>query len=184
MSSSIQTKVLVNEPPNTALKQQRMKAWNPILDPLYVILSLFAVGAGFIPIGFALIRTSNNVVEIIKTYDSFHADRIDSSGCSIEGFNENKGCTIEFEIDKDMEGPILLYYGVENFYQNHREYTTSRDDAQVSNLLFETFNSIGCDQLLFSRIDTNSTSYWFIAYYFFKKVIGCRNSDITFRKGL
>lgn len=134
MSSSVQnSRDLINQPPDTALKQQRMKAWNPILDPLYVILALFAIGAAFIPTGFELIRISNKVVEIVKTYDSYYVDKIDSTlDCSIDDFNQNKSCVIEFEIEKDMEGPILLYYEVQNFYQNHREYTTSRDDAQVS----------------------------------------------------
>ncbi len=134
MSSSIQTsRDLVNQPADTALKQQRIKAWNPILDPLYVIVGLFIIGVAFVPTGIEIVKMSNQVVEITKTYDSFYEEKIDSTlDCSIEGFNENKSCTIEFEIEEDMEGPILVYYEIENFYQNHREYTTSRDDAQVS----------------------------------------------------
>lgn len=123
---------LSNEPADTALKQQRMKAWNPILDPVYVIFTLLTIGIIFIPVGTQMLRINNRVVEIVKTYDSIKSEKISAGlGCEINDFNESKSCTIVFEVEKDMEAPIMLYYEVENFYQNHREYTTSRDDAQV-----------------------------------------------------
>ena len=154
MSSSIQnSRELVNQPPDTALKQQRMKAWNPILDPVYVIVGLFIIGAAFVPTGFELINISNKVIEIKKTYDSYYEEKIDSTlDCSIEGYNENKACTIEFEIEKDMDAPILVYYEIDNFYQNHREYTTSRDDEQVSLFVLVAVFFKSCSFHCFGRI--------------------------------
>lgn len=38
-------------PLDTALRQQRMKAWQPILDPFWVIVPLVIVGACFIATG-------------------------------------------------------------------------------------------------------------------------------------
>jgi hypothetical protein len=133
MSLSAQSAALTNMPADTALKQQRMRAWLPILDPVYVITTLLIIGASFVPAGFLLLRLDNSVVESIKTYDSFYNNTIDADlDCAIDSANENKPCTIEFEVEKEMKAPILLYYEIDNFYQNHREYTTSRDDAQVS----------------------------------------------------
>ena len=43
--------IAVNEPPDTAVFQQRMKAWHPILHPAWVIGTFFALGAVFVPSG-------------------------------------------------------------------------------------------------------------------------------------
>jgi hypothetical protein len=131
-ASSLNGTAQTNEPPDTALKQQRMKAWNPILDPVYVIASLIIIGVAFVPVGVKLLQISDDVVEMTKTYDSYYENKITSNlDCEIDEANQGKECTIEFTVEKDMEPPILVYYEIENFYQNHREYTTSRDDEQV-----------------------------------------------------
>ena len=134
MSLSVASKrAQPNEPPDTALKQQRMKAWSPILHPVWVIATLLIIGSAFVPTGFELLRISDRVVEMKKTYDSHDVDSISPGlDCEIAGPNEGKNCTILFNVEKDMEAPILVYYEIENFYQNHREYTTSRDDVQVT----------------------------------------------------
>jgi hypothetical protein len=131
-ASSLNGTAQTNEPPDTALKQQRMKAWNPILDPVYVIASLIIIGVAFVPVGVKLLQISDDVVEMTKTYDSYYENKITSNlDCEIDQANQGKECTIEFTVEKDMEPPILVYYEIENFYQNHREYTTSRDDEQL-----------------------------------------------------
>ena len=38
-------------PPDTALRQQRVKAWYPVLDPWWVIGGFLLVGAIFVPVG-------------------------------------------------------------------------------------------------------------------------------------
>ena len=40
-----------NRPLDTALRQQTIKAWYPYLDPWWVIVSYFVMGAIFIPTG-------------------------------------------------------------------------------------------------------------------------------------
>ncbi|KAM0287491.1 hypothetical protein ACHAQH_000445 [Verticillium albo-atrum] len=48
-------------------------------------------------------------------------------------------CTVEFTIPEDMGPPVLFYYHLTNFYQNHRRYVSSfyadqlKGDAQSSN---------------------------------------------------
>lgn len=40
-------------------------------------------------------------------------------------------CRIEFELKKDFKANVFMYYGLTNYYQNHRRYVKSRDDNQL-----------------------------------------------------
>ncbi|KAI0306710.1 cell cycle control protein [Multifurca ochricompacta] len=55
-------------PANTAFKQQRLKAWQPILTPKTVLPTLLIIGIIFAPIGALLIIGSNKVTEITINY--------------------------------------------------------------------------------------------------------------------
>jgi len=46
---------------DTKFKQQKLPAWQPIMTAGTVLPVLFAVGVAFIPLGVALLVTSNNV---------------------------------------------------------------------------------------------------------------------------
>lgn len=136
------TTTATREPLDTAVRQQRMKAWTPILHPVWVIATLIIIGVTFIPIGIKTNAISDEVVEYKIRYDSYQVNNGDDTvqACGIESANEGKSCLVEYVIKKDMKGPIMVYYEIENFYQNHREYYTSRDDAQVS-IFFLKFNT-------------------------------------------
>ncbi|KAG6910911.1 hypothetical protein DXG01_006594 [Tephrocybe rancida] len=55
-------------PANTAFKQQRLKAWQPILTPKTVLPTLFIIGILFAPIGGLLIWGSSLVTEMTFDY--------------------------------------------------------------------------------------------------------------------
>lgn len=40
-----------NRPPDLALHQQRIPGWHPVLDPVWVIISLFYLGIIMVPVG-------------------------------------------------------------------------------------------------------------------------------------
>lgn len=40
-------------------------------------------------------------------------------------------CSIEFWLEEDFERDVFVYYGLTNYYQNHRRYVKSRDDKQL-----------------------------------------------------
>jgi hypothetical protein len=40
-------------------------------------------------------------------------------------------CSLRFSIDNDMKAPVLFYYQLTNFYQNHRRYVKSFDAEQL-----------------------------------------------------
>mmetsp|Transcript_25710 Transcript_25710/g.33682 ORF Transcript_25710/g.33682 Transcript_25710/m.33682 type:complete len:376 (-) Transcript_25710:256-1383(-) len=119
---------LLRKPEESAFKQQKMKAWQPILYPKWVISSFFLIGVLFIIIGGASYSSSNSVVEYKFQYDG---DGAESNECKIDRYKEGKNCTISFEVQDDMEQPIYVYYQLTNFYQNHRRYVQSRYDSQL-----------------------------------------------------
>ena len=51
------------KPDNTAFKQQRLPAWQPILTAGTVMPAFFIIGVIFIPVGIGLYVTSNNIKE-------------------------------------------------------------------------------------------------------------------------
>jgi len=144
-----------NEPKDGALYQQRMKAWYPILHPVWVIAGLLILGIVFIPVGFRLIAISDSVVELSQMYDSGTGDV--SEDCAITEPNANQICNLKFTADKDMESPIMIYYQIDNFYQNHRKYFMSRDDSQLLGKLTQTaLNSKNCEPL--NKLKKNGTT--------------------------
>ncbi|KAL1921974.1 uncharacterized protein VTP21DRAFT_10616 [Calcarisporiella thermophila] len=56
------------KPANTAFKQQRLKAWQPILTPKTMLPALFAIGLIFAPLGGLLLYASNRVTELEIDY--------------------------------------------------------------------------------------------------------------------
>jgi len=71
-------------PANTAFKQQRLKAWQPILTPKTVLPTLFIIGILFAPIGGLLIWGSSLVSEI--TLDYTDCDTLSPSSLSNPDF--------------------------------------------------------------------------------------------------
>ncbi|OAQ70635.1 CDC50 family protein [Pochonia chlamydosporia 170] len=152
-------------PPNTAFRQQRLKAWQPILTPKTVLPLFFTIGIIFAPIGGLLLYASSQVREIKLDYThcvndapDFSSSFADMPGSAVDSAFKNanssvrpqwakkkdvnvtlhngrqvKGnqCVLQFTIPEDMGAPVLFYYQLTNFYQNHRRYAESCDIQQL-----------------------------------------------------
>ncbi|CAG09871.1 unnamed protein product, partial [Tetraodon nigroviridis] len=122
------------KPDNTAFKQQRLPAWQPILTAGTVLPAFFVIGLIFIPIGIGLYVSSNNIKEFEIDYTGVEV----SNPCytCARNFTWNSTtpcrCTINFTLDQPFENNVFMYYGLSNFYQNHRRYVKSRDDSQLN----------------------------------------------------
>ena len=67
----------------------------------------------------------------------------DNEACTIGG-----ECTIELKVEeKDIEGPIYVYYQLDNFYQNHRRYVKSRDNDQLAGMYKTVDQLASCDPI-------------------------------------
>lgn len=64
---------------DTAFKQQRLKAWQPILTPKAVLPTLFIIGLIFAPIGALIIWGSGKVTNFTLDYTECDAQPNDGS---------------------------------------------------------------------------------------------------------
>jgi hypothetical protein len=123
------------KPEDSDFKQQRLKAWQPILTPQWVIGSFAFIGILFPIIGAILVVASNNVVQVEKEYSNI---------CTL-----NTTCAINVTIPKDMTAPVYFYYKLTNFYQNHRRYVKSKSTSQLMGNSDSSLSS-NCDPLVTS----------------------------------
>lgn len=119
-------KELSRKPPDTAFQQQRLKAWQPLLTPRYVIITFLLTGGLFMCLGVIILRASNQVYEQTIRYDNV------------------VGNSVNFTITREVEPPIYVYYQLTNFYQNHRRYVKSRSEVQLRG---DGLDTSGCDPL-------------------------------------
>ncbi|KAG6535005.1 hypothetical protein ZIOFF_008922 [Zingiber officinale] len=112
-----------------------------------LVISVFTlIGVIFVPIGIAALKASSKVVEIAYRYDD---DCVPPNMASmkvayIQNDTINKTCTRTLKVPKHMSQPIYVYYQLDNFYQNHRRYVKSRNDAQLRKGS-EANETSGCD---------------------------------------
>jgi len=147
-------------PANTAFKQQRLKAWQPILTPKTVLPTFFLIGIIFAPIGGVLIWASNKVSEFTIQYSqcqfsapndtfadipsdmySYHISGDSTTGlqapqwqytydAAATDITRRARCRIQFTVPKTLESSVFMYYKLTNYYQNHRRYVRSYNSDQ------------------------------------------------------
>jgi hypothetical protein len=156
---------------DNAFRQQRLKAWQPILTPKTVLPLFYAVGLIFALFGGLLVWNDSKVQEIIIDYSQCNTTAPDcgSDGSGLAKLPEDKVsshfknttspadaakwckyrkpveygliqkvsvstsvCRVQFFLPDDMHPPVLLYYQLTNFYQNHRRYVQSFDQKQLA----------------------------------------------------
>ena len=136
MSGAAETQQNSNEPKNSKFKQQQLPAWQPILTAGTVLPTFFVIGLAFVPIGVGLMYFSDQVNEVVVPY----TDCKNAAGILCSKEIEEKpadSCECIMPVSKDdigdkiWEGQVFIYYGLTNFYQNHRRYVKSRDDKQL-----------------------------------------------------
>jgi len=158
------------KPKESKFKQQSLPAWQPILTAGTVLPTFFVIGIAFIPIGVGLIYFSDEVREISLDYTnciSTNSTTESGLGESCADIVENEHaakceCVIDidkekyFQDDEDWSGKVYIYYGLTNFYQNHRRYVKSRSDKQLLGDLTNT--NTDCSPFL--KPNDNSTSVY------------------------
>ncbi|KAM8975171.1 cell cycle control protein 50C-like [Pelodytes ibericus] len=117
-------------PDNTAFKQQRLPAWTPTLNAPSVLSIFFIIGLFCLGVGISWIVATTNVKEIWITYTDpcSHCTQLREN----TSFSEVPcNCRVNFTVSEDIQGDVFMYYGLSNFFQNHRRYVISRYDSQL-----------------------------------------------------
>ncbi|KAI9006953.1 ligand-effect modulator 3 family [Hyaloraphidium curvatum] len=140
MSSSLVDTKQSRKPANTAFKQQRLKAWQPILTPKTVIPTFFIIGTIFVPIGIGLYIASDRVQQVVfdYTYCNSSSPTFSSPVTQMLYFPDTQICRIQWRQDQTIPSSVLLYYRLTNFYQNHRRYVKSYDPNQLQGAKIES----------------------------------------------
>ncbi|KAJ5136984.1 Meiotically protein [Penicillium atrosanguineum] len=144
-------------PANTAFRQQRLKAWQPILTPKSVLPLFFIVGILFAPIGGVLLwasaqvcfasKRSLSITPIVKPRRPLEALEIYRNTCPQHGRRSRArrlpgkrhgtppartGSVLwSLTSPSRWDPPVYMYYRLTNFYQNHRRYVQSLDLDQL-----------------------------------------------------
>ncbi|KAG2252688.1 hypothetical protein Bca52824_082824 [Brassica carinata] len=83
-------------------------------------------------LGVICLFASQGVVEIVDRYDTHCVP--ESSRANKVAYIQSEGdkmCNRTITVTKTMKHPVYVYYQLENYYQNHRRYVKSRNDAQL-----------------------------------------------------
>ncbi|XP_077289085.1 cell cycle control protein 50A [Arctopsyche grandis] len=144
-------------PSDSAFKQQRLPAWQPILTAGTVLPTFFIIGIAFIPVGIGLLYFSDEVKEHVIDYTYCKKDNTEELCADIITKTPNADCycTINFNLSEDFKGDVYIYYGLSNYYQNHRRYVKSRDDSQLLGQLSLTPSS-DCEPFAYDSNNTTS----------------------------
>lgn len=121
-----------------------------------VLPTFFIIGIAFIPIGVTLLYFSDEVREHIIDYTHCHKFGTNETCADIIKADPTASCEcqIDFELNRNFVGNVYMYYGLSNYYQNHRRYVKSRDDDQ---LLGRLSAKPGIDCYPFAYVDDGLT---------------------------
>jgi hypothetical protein len=105
-------------------RQQLIQAWKPVPTPctsiiLYTVLSKHCIHL-------AIFFTSLGVIMYIFTTQENYIEMRYDDTC--QGLPV---CTLNITITNGITAPVYLYYGLREFYQNHRKYLKYRSTDQL-----------------------------------------------------
>lgn len=111
-------------------KQQKLAAWRPIPTLISTTSTLMIFSVVFSVLGLVVFIYSNKTREVNLNYNCREVDE----------------CEVDLKILEKLEGPIMFYYQIDNFYQNHRKYVKSFSSKQLNGEdLKESELKVDCD---------------------------------------
>ena len=115
--------------------------WRPVPTIVSTTLCFSISGVICLIIGIIIVVLSKDIQEIVIRYDNIsecHDALEKKEDPSNPDQPVDKTCIIEISVTKKMKDPVMVYYQLENFYQNHRRYMKSRSLSQLKGKLLTT----------------------------------------------
>ena len=98
-------------------KQQRLAAWRPVPTLCNIIIFYIL---------FAILYAALGMVILVYSYKIVSAETKYNTNCK-----GKKVCEVSIDISDDMKRPIMVYYKLDGFFQNHRRYVRSKSQKQL-----------------------------------------------------
>lgn len=124
-------------------KQQKLSAWRPVPTITSTTITFITFGLLFITIGIIITLFSNQIQEISVDYSNCETKEEEIINNKNNNKYKIKRCSIKLDIKNKMVQPVMVYYQLDNFYQNHRRYVKSKSNEQLAG------NVLSVDDLLF-----------------------------------
>jgi len=118
--------------------EQKSRVYTPDYSPTNLWKYYFGAAVAFGVLGVALGIHAWTVREVVIDYTECC-----QPGECLQDLDGRRICKKNLVDDSDqgdifpMQGPILIYYYIENFHQNHRGYEDDRDDKQLAGKTIE-----------------------------------------------
>jgi hypothetical protein len=99
--------------------------WRPVPTIFSTTMCFLISGLVFLVVGAVLLYMTSQIQEYVIRYDSI-------SDC-IGALNNitNNTCMVDITLDSTFTPPVMVYYQLENFYQDHRRYIKSKSNNQL-----------------------------------------------------
>ena len=101
---------------NSKFRQQKLPGWRPVPTLSCVTIIYLSFAIFFILFGIIILVFNSQVQEIKFRYDNW---------------NQTNSRICSFNIPEKMKKPIMIYYQIDDFSQNHRVYMESKSDKQL-----------------------------------------------------
>ena len=101
----------------SSFKQQRLPAWRPVPTLCNIIIFYLLFTFLFAGLGVVILVYSYKIVFTEYKYNTI---------CGVQPL-----CKGTIEIADDMKSPIMVYYKLNGFFQNHRRYVRSKSHKQL-----------------------------------------------------
>lgn len=126
-------------------KQQTLPAWRPVPTLMSSLITFLVFGVIFLTLGIVLIEFSKDIEQASIQYN--------------EACSGQATCTVTLTVNEHMDGPVYVYYELENFYQNHRRYVKSVNLDQLQGDVLSVGSLDDCDPIKTNADLGRTTSY-------------------------
>ena len=113
--------------------QLKFNSYMPRHSAQLLVACCFFVALIFLPAGTAVILTSDSVYELEVRYDEINKCTINNHTNLSSAGGLSQGCLtrVPFDLNRELQPPLYLYYRIKGMHQNYREYSQSRYDLQA-----------------------------------------------------